>query len=205
MRKDGQAMSKGTLLVLSGPSGSGKGTLVDAYMKKYEDIFLSISATTRDPREGEREGVNYFYISEEEFLAKRDENGFLEHAEFCGHYYGTPRDRAEKALNEGRDVILEIDIQGGFQVKENCPDAVLVFTIPPTFEILKERLIGRGTESMEVVEKRLARAREEIKLAPKYDYLIINGEIDKAVEDLRAIFDAEKCEIKNNLEFLKEF
>ena len=198
-------MKKGTLLVLSGPSGSGKGTLVEAYLKQYSDVFLSISATTRAPREGEKEGVNYYYITKEEFLAKKDKNGFLENAEFCGNYYGTPRDKAEAALNEGKDVLLEIDIQGGFQVKENCPDAVLVFTLPPTFEILKERLIGRGTESMEVIEERLNRAREEILLAPRYDYLIINDKIEKAVEDLRAIFDAEKCEIKNNLEFLKEF
>lgn len=198
-------MKKGTLLVLSGPSGSGKGTLVNEYLKKYSDTFVSISATTRAPREGEKEGVNYYYISKEEFLAKRDENGFLEYAEFCGNYYGTPRDRAEAALNEGRDVILEIEVQGAFQVKENCPEAVLVFTLPPSFDILRERLIGRGTESMEVVEKRLARAREEIELAPRYDYLIVNGKIEKAVEDLRAIFDAEKCEIKNNLKFLKEF
>ncbi|MBQ8540002.1 MAG: guanylate kinase [Clostridia bacterium] len=198
-------MQKGTLVVLSGPSGSGKGTLVNEYVHSFDDVFVSISATTRDMREGERHGINYYYMTVEEFLKKRDENGFLEHAEFCGNYYGTPRDNAEKALNEGKDVILEIDVQGAFLVKENYPEAVLVFTMPPSFDILRERLVGRGTESMEVVEKRLERAKDEIKRAPEYDYLIINDTIEKAVKDLRAIFDSEKCEIKNNLDFIKEF
>lgn len=199
------AMQKGTLIVLSGPSGSGKGTLVNEYVKNFEDVFVSISATTRAPREGEKHGVNYYYMSVEEFEEKINENGFLEHAQFCGNYYGTPRDKVEEALNEGKDVILEIEVQGAFQVKANYPGAVLVFTMPPSFEILRERLIGRGTESMEVVEKRLCRAGEEIESAPGYDYLIINNTIEKAVRDLRAIFDAEKCKVKNNVEFIKEF
>ncbi len=199
------AMQKGTLIVLSGPSGSGKGTLVNEYVKNFEDVFVSISATTRAPREGEKHGVNYYYMSVEEFEEKINENGFLEHAQFCGNYYGTPRDKVEEALNEGKDVILEIEVQGAFQVKANYPGAVLVFTMPPSFEILRERLIGRGTESMEVVEKRLCRAGEEIESASGYDYLIINNTIEKAVRDLRAIFDAEKCKVKNNVEFIKEF
>lgn len=198
-------MKKGTLLVLSGPSGAGKGTVVKEYAQRHDDVFVSISATTRDPREGEKHGINYYFITDEEFEKMKQENGFLEYAEFCDHKYGTPRANVEKALNEGKDVILEIEVQGAFKVKANCPEAVLVFTIPPTHEILRERLIGRGTESMEVVEKRLERALEEIKLAPQYDYLIINDTVDKAVEDLRAIFDSEKCKIKNNLDFIKEF
>lgn len=198
-------MQKGTLIVLSGPSGSGKGTLVNEYAHTFEDVFVSISATTRAPREGEKHGVNYYYMSVEEFVEKINENGFLEHAQFCGNHYGTPRDKVEEALNEGKDVILEIDVQGAFQVRANFPEAVLVFTMPPSFEILRERLIGRGTESMEVVEERLGRAEEEIKNAPEYDYLIINDTIEKAVRDLRAIFDAEKCKVKNNVGFIKEF
>ncbi|MBQ7876746.1 MAG: guanylate kinase [Clostridia bacterium] len=196
-------MRKGTLLVLSGPSGSGKGTLVKEYTDKYEDVFVSVSATTRNPREGERYGVNYFFLTVEEFKKKIEENGFLEYAQFCENYYGTPRESVEKKLNEGMDVILEIDVQGAFQVKENCPDAVLVFTIPPSYEILRQRLIGRGTESMEVIEKRLNAAVEEFRQAEKYDYIIINDKIETAAEELRAIFVSEKCRMKNNQEFTK--
>ena len=198
-------MRKGTLLVLSGPSGSGKGTLVKEYTDKNEDVFVSISATTRSPREGERYGVNYFYMTVEEFENKIKENGFLEHAQFCGNYYGTPRASVEQKLSEGCDVILEIDVQGALQVKENCPDAVLVFTAPPSYEILRQRLIGRGTESMEVIEKRLAAASDELMCANKYDYVIINDDINTAVEELEAIFKAEKCKLENNIEFIKEF
>lgn len=198
-------MQKGTLIVLSGPSGSGKGTLVEAYTKKFDDVFLSVSATTRAPRVGEKHGVNYYYMSVEEFLKRRSENGFLESAEFCDNYYGTPREYVEKALDEGRDVILEIEVQGALKVKASCPDAALVFTLPPSFEILRERLIGRGTESMEVIEKRLERAREEIQYSPLYEYLIINEKIDKAVDDLRKIVETEKYKMKKNLDFIKEF
>ena len=196
-------MRKGTLLVLSGPSGSGKGTLVKEYTDKYEDVFVSVSATTRNPREGERYGVNYFFLTVEEFKKKIEENGFLEYAQFCENYYGTPRESVKKKRNEGMDVILEIDVQGAFQVKENCPDAVLVFTIPPSYEILRQRLIGRGTESMEVIEKRLNAAVEEFRQAEKYDYIIINDKIETAAEELRAIFVSEKCRMKNNQEFTK--
>ena len=196
-------MRKGTSLVLSGPSGSGKGTLVKEYTDKYSDVFVSVSATTRNPREGERYGVNYFFLTVEEFKQKIGENGFLEYAQFCENYYGTPRESVEKKLNEGLDVILEIDVQGAFQVKENCPDAVLVFTMPPSYEILKQRLIGRGTESMEVIQKRLNAAVDEFRQAEKYDYIIINDKIETAAEELRAIFVSEKCRMKNNQEFTK--
>ncbi len=198
-------MEKGVLLVLSGPSGSGKGTVVKAYTEKYDDVFVSVSATTRDMREGERYGVNYYYMTVEEFEQKIAENGFLEHAKFCENYYGTPREKVEEMLNAGKDVILEIDVQGAFQVKKNYPDAVLVFTLPPTFEELKARLIGRGTDSMDVVEKRLAAAREEIKRAVEYDYFVLNDDVDKAVLRMRHIFEAEKCSIKNNKKFVEEF
>lgn len=198
-------MRKGTLLVLSGPSGSGKGTLVKEYTEKHSDVFVSVSATTRNPREGERYGVNYFFLTVEEFKAKIEENGFLEYAQFCENYYGTPRESVETKLNEGLDVILEIDVQGALQVKENCPEAVLVFTLPPSYEILKNRLIGRGTESMEVIEKRLSAATEELKCADKYDYVIINDNIEDAAAELGAIFAASKCKLENNIDFIKEF
>lgn len=194
-------MRKGTLLVLSGPSGSGKGTMVKEYTSKYSDVFVSVSATTRAPREGEEHGVNYFFLSVDEFKQKIEENGFLEHASFCGNYYGTPRASVYEKLDEGMDVILEIDVQGAFLVKENCPEAVLVFTMPPSYEILRQRLIGRGTESMDVVEKRLSAAIEEFKQAEKYDYIIINDKIETAAEELRAIFVAEKCKMINNKNF----
>lgn len=196
---------RGTLLVLSGPSGSGKGTLLKEYTANNNDVFISVSATTRNPREGERYGVNYYYMTVDEFKAKIEENGFLEHACFCGNYYGTPRDRVEEKLSEGVDVILEIDVQGAIQVKENCPDAVLVFTAPPSYEILRERLIGRGTESMDVIEERLSAAMEEIKQIEKYDYIIINDKIETAAEELGAIFTAEKCRTQKNMKFVKEF
>lgn len=196
---------RGTLLVLSGPSGSGKGTLLQEYTAKYTDVFVSVSATTRNPREGERYGVNYYYMTVDEFKAKISENGFLEHACFCGNFYGTPRDRVEEKLNEGVDVILEIDVQGALQVKENCPDAVLVFTAPPSYKILRERLIGRGTESMEVVEERLLAAKDELCQADKYDYIVVNDSLDVAAEELRAIFVAEKCKTAKNEKFIKEF
>lgn len=196
-------MKKGTLLVLSGPSGSGKGTLVKEYMSKNKGVFVSVSATTRAPREGEVHGVNYFFMTKAEFEKKVSEDGFLEHAEFCDNYYGTPREEVEKKLNEGFDVILEIEVQGALQVKENCPEAVLVFTIPPSFEVLRKRLIGRGTESMDVIKKRLATAIEEIKQAYKYDYVVVNDTLCVAVSELEAIFKAEKCECKNNEKFIE--
>lgn len=196
-------MKKGTLLVLSGPSGSGKGTLVKEYTDRYSDVFVSVSATTRQPREGEKHGVNYFFLTKEEFEKKIDEGGFLEHAQFCENYYGTPRESVYEKLNAGIDVILEIEVQGAFLVKENCPDAVLVFTIPPSYEILRQRLIGRGTESALVVEKRLATALDEMKLADKYDYIIINDKIETAADELRAIFVSEKCKTENNNDFIK--
>ncbi len=196
---------RGTLLVLSGPSGSGKGTLLKEYTSKHEDVFVSISATTRNPREGERYGVNYYYMTVDEFKKKILENGFLEHACFCGNFYGTPKDVVEEKLSEGIDVVLEIDVQGALQVKENCPEAVLVFTAPPSFQVLRDRLIGRGTESREVVEERLNAATEEFKMVDNYDYIIVNDILEKAAEELGAIFTAEKCRMKNNEKFVKEF
>lgn len=196
---------RGTLLVLSGPSGAGKGTLLKEYTKSHEDVFVSISATTRNPREGERYGVNYYYMTVEEFREKIEENGFLEHACFCGNYYGTPRESVEEKLSLGVDVILEIDVQGALQVKKNCPEAVLVFTAPPSFEVLRERLTGRGTESEEVIKERLNAAVEEFKMIGEYDYIIVNDTVEVAANELNAIFTAEKCKMVNNEKFIKEF
>ena len=184
----------GLLLVISGPSGVGKGTLVNALMERNQKIKMSVSATTRAPRPGEIEGVHYFFKTEEEFKAMVDRGEFLEYIHVFGSkYYGTPRSFVEQQLENGYDVILEIDVQGAMKVKQAFPDAVLMFITAPSMSEIKSRLIGRGTETMEQVEKRFATAFEEIKMIPQYDYVIINDVIDVAVHHMEAILEAERC------------
>ncbi len=184
----------GLLLVISGPSGVGKGTLVNALMERNQKIKMSVSATTRAPRPGEIEGVHYFFKTEEEFKAMVDRGEFLEYIHVFGSkYYGTPRSFVEQQLASGYDVILEIDVQGAMKVKQSFPDAVLMFITAPSMSEIKSRLIGRGTETMEQVEKRFATAFEEIKMIPQYDYVIINDVVDVAVHHMEAILEAERC------------
>ena len=184
----------GLLLVISGPSGVGKGTLVKALMDRNSKIKMSVSATTREPRPGEIEGVHYFFKTEEEFKAMVDRGEFLEYIHVFGSkYYGTPRSFVEQQLENGFDVILEIDVQGAMKVKQAFPDAVLIFITAPSMSEIKSRLIGRGTETMEQVEKRFATAFEEIKMIPEYDYVVVNDVVDKAVHHLEAIMEAERC------------
>ena len=184
----------GLLLVISGPSGVGKGTLVNALMERNQKIKMSVSATTRAPRPGEIEGVHYFFKTEEEFKAMVDRGEFLEYIHVFGSkYYGTPRSFVEQQLANGYDVILEIDVQGAMKVKQAFPDAVLMFITAPSMSEIKSRLIGRGTETMEQVEKRFATAFEEIKMIPQYDYVIINDVVDVAVHHMEAILEAERC------------
>ena len=184
----------GLLLVISGPSGVGKGTLVNALMERNQKIKMSVSATTRAPRPGEIEGVHYFFKTEEEFKAMVDRGEFLEYIHVFGSkYYGTPRSFVEQQLASGYDVILEIDVQGAMKVKQAFPDAVLMFITAPSMSEIKSRLIGRGTETMEQVEKRFATAFEEIKMIPQYDYVIINDVVDVAVHHMEAILEAERC------------
>ena len=184
----------GLLLVISGPSGVGKGTLVNALMERNQKIKMSVSATTRAPRPGEIEGVHYFFKTEEEFKAMVDRGEFLEYIHVFGSkYYGTPRSFVEQQLRDGYDVMLEIDVQGAMKVKQAFPDAVLMFITAPSMSEIKSRLIGRGTETMEQVEKRFATAFEEIKMIPQYDYVIINDVIDVAVHHMEAILEAERC------------
>lgn len=194
---------RGTLLVVSGPSGCGKGTVLKEYTDKNDNVYVSISATTRAPREGERCGVNYYFLTREEFEKRIEENGFLEYADFCGNYYGTPREPVEEHLALGNDVILEIDVQGALQVRKNCPDAVLVFILPPSFDELKQRLVGRGTESTDIIRERLSAATGEFERAEAYDYVVVNDEVQKAASEIKAILDAEKCRAVNNKEFIK--
>lgn len=186
--------TRGVLLVLSGPSGTGKGTVCKVVRDSLGDnLAYSISATTRKPRMGEEHGREYFFFSKEEFEALRDQNGFLEWAQVYDNYYGTPRAFVEEVLASGRDCILEIDPQGALQVRKATSEAVLVFIAPPSLEELRARLTGRGTEAPEEVEKRLSCAEAELAYSNQYDYLIVNDEVEKAAEKMKAILMAERC------------
>ena len=181
---------RGVLFVFSGPSGVGKGTLKAKLFEEFADrIAYSVSATTRGPREGEVDGKDYFFISRQEFERRVKNNEFLEHAEFAGNCYGTPRAYGEKLLDSGMNVVLEIDVQGALQVMQSMPDCVSVFILPPSFEELEHRLRGRGTETEEKVRERLETAKRELPYAPQYDYQIVNGgDIEAAYQSLRDVF-----------------
>ncbi len=181
---------RGVLFVFSGPSGVGKGTLKAKLFEEFADrIAYSVSATTRGPREGEVDGRDYFFISRQEFERRVKNNEFLEHAEFAGNCYGTPRAYVEKLLDSGMNVVLEIDVQGALQVMKSMPECVSVFILPPSFEELEHRLRGRGTETEEKVRERLETAKRELPYAPQYDYQIVNGgDIEAAYQSLREVF-----------------
>lgn len=197
-------MSKrGILVVISGFAGSGKGTLIKELMSQYDNYALSISATTRSPRPGEQDGREYFFKTTEEFQNMIAADQFLEHAQYVNHYYGTPKAYIEEQLDSGKDVILEIDIQGALQVKEKFPETLLLFVTPPSAEILEKRLVGRGTETLPVIEARMARAAEEAEIMEKYDYLIINDKLDECVMTLREIIQNEHVRAFRNKEFIK--
>lgn len=179
--------NKGKLVIVSGFSGVGKGTVVKALLDKYDDYVLSVSMTTRKPREGEQEGINYYFVSDEQFEEMIKKDGFLEHAGYVGHYYGTPKKLVLDSLEQGKNVILEIEVQGALQVKEKYPDSILVFIIPPKASVLKERLTGRGTETEEQINNRLKRACEESEQMSFYDYLVVNDKVEDCVERLHEI------------------
>ena len=179
-------------LVISGPSGAGKTSVTSWLLREDPDTVLSVSCTTRPRRGDEVEGVDYFYIGESEFLARRDRGEFLEWALVYGRLYGTPESFLDRKTKEGKVVLLDIDVQGGMQIREASPEAVLVFLMPPSMEVLEERLRGRHTDSEEVIERRLRTAREEMKAAPSYDYLIVSHELDGTREAVRAIVEAER-------------
>ena len=196
---------KGILIVVSGFSGSGKGTLMKELLARYPDTYaLSISATTRSPRSGEQEGREYFFKTREEFEKMIAKGELIEYAKYVENYYGTPRDYVEKKLDEGKDVILEIEIQGALNVKKMFPDTLLLFVTPPSAEELKKRLVGRGTETMDVIESRMDRACEEAEGMENYDYLIVNDSLDRCVEEMHSIIRGEHRRSSRNCEFMKE-
>ena len=195
---------KGVLVVVSGFSGAGKGTLMKALLDQYDNYALSISATTRAPREGEAEGREYFFKSREEFLRMIEEDALIEYAQYVGNYYGTPKDYVLGNMDAGKDVILEIEIQGALKVKEKFPEAVLVFVMPPSAGELKRRLIGRGTEPLSIIDARLKRAAEEAVGIKKYDYIIVNDDVNECAARLHALIQSQHCRASENLEFIEK-
>ena len=193
---------QGILVVVSGFSGAGKGTLMKELLKRYDNYALSVSATTRQPREGEKDGEDYFFVSREYFQQMIEEGRLVEYAQYVNHYFGTPRDYVEKKMAEGKDVILEIEIQGALKVKKRFPDALLIFVTPPSAQELRRRLVGRGTETIEVIGARLRRAAEEASGMEAYDYLLINDEIDKCVEQMHQLITLQHSKTCYHLDFL---
>jgi len=195
---------KGILIVLSGFSGAGKGTLVKKLLQTYDNYALSVSMTTRQPRTGERDGVEYFFADKEQFEQKIKEEGFIEYATYCGNYYGTPKAYVEEQLAAGKDVILEIEIQGALKVKEQFPESLLLFVTPPSAAELERRLVGRGTEEQAVIAKRLARASEESEGVEAYDYIVVNDDLDECVKELHQLVDAARRAPVRSAEFIKQ-
>lgn len=196
---------KGILIVVSGFSGAGKGTLMKELLKKYPDDYaLSISATSRKPREGEQEGVEYFFKTREEFEKMIEGEELVEYAQYVGNYYGTPKAYVEEQLEAGKDVILEIEIQGALEIKEKFPQTVLMFVTPPSAEELKNRLVGRGTEDMDTIERRLSRAVEEAEGIEAYDYLVVNDILELCVEEMHQIISNEHIRISRNLPAIEQ-
>lgn len=195
---------QGILVVISGFSGAGKGTLMKALMEKYDNYALSISATTRRPRSGEADGREYFFVSQEYFQSMVENDALIEYAQYVENFYGTPKDYVEKQRAAGKDVILEIEIQGALKIKQRFPEALLLFVMPPSAEELKRRLVSRGTEPLEVIEARLKRAAEEAAGIEAYDYIVINDTIDTCVEELHQLIQAQHNKTSNRLDFIKE-
>ncbi|MBR2444465.1 MAG: guanylate kinase [Clostridia bacterium] len=200
-------MRKGLLFIISGPAGSGKGTVVNRLLSAHPELKLSISATTRQPRPGEVDGVHYYYISKDEFEERIASGKMLEYTTYSGNYYGTPEKEVRQALENGQDIILEIEVDGAMQIKERIEGAVAIMLTPPNSQVLEARLRGRGTETDEVIKWRLARAKEEVKLLPKYDYLVINEDnrSDECAQMVYSIILAEHQKSIHNRSIIEKF
>ena len=197
-------MSKGRSFIISGPSGVGKSTVLSGLMEKRKNLYFSVSATTRQPRPGEEDGVHYHFLTMDTFREWIAQDEFLEHAEFVGNCYGTPKKYVYEAMDRGQDVILDIEVQGAMQVAEKMPEVVRIFVAPPSWSELERRLTARGTDTPEKIQGRLARAKEEVKLAGTYDYFVINDSVEHAVFELDAIMTAEHCKPQDRMEVLGE-
>lgn len=196
--------NQGILVVVSGFSGAGKGTLMKALINKYHNYALSVSATTRQPREGEADGKEYFFVTKERFLEMIEQNELIEYAQYVENFYGTPKEYVFHQMEAGKDVILEIEIQGALKIKEKFPKALLLFVLPPTVEELRHRLVARGTESRDVIDARLRRAQEEADGMNSYDYIVINDDIDACTEEMHELIQAQHNKVENNLEFIEQ-
>ena len=194
---------KGKTFIIAGPSGVGKGTIIKTLFQQQDHLYFSVSATTRAPRPGEENGVHYHFISREQFQRWIEEDAFLEHAEYIGNCYGTPKKYVDEAMDRGDDVILDIEVQGSEQVHAKRPDTVRIFIVPPSLAELEHRLTGRGTERAEVVQERLRRAKEEFAYAKNYDYVVINNTLEEAVAEIRAIIRAEHCRTQERMDLIK--
>ncbi len=196
-------MERGKTFIVSGPSGVGKSTILHKLFERRKNLYFSVSATTRAPREGEQDGVHYHFRSVEEFRGMIAEDAFLEHAEFVGNYYGTPARYVDEAMDRGEDVILDIELQGANQVHAKRPETVRIFILPPSMEELERRLVSRGTETPEKIRGRLERARVEFESVHTYDYIVINDEVEHAVRELDAIMTAEHCRAADRCHIIK--
>lgn len=197
-------MNKGRVYIISGPSGSGKDTVLKKVFERLPEVAFSISSITRDMRVGEVEGEKYNFVTREHFEKMLSNDELLEYNVFVGNYYGTPKTPVIECINSGRDMIIEVDVNGAAQIRQKMPDAVSIFIMPPSFEVLKKRLSGRGTDSDEVIEKRLAESLREVSAAKNYDYIVINDELENAVNAVAEIMNTDKFKTDRNLDFINQ-